>query len=227
MANTSNQKIDSIKIHSYSDIIFFWPLEILTLVFLICTIIPMLQTPDLIRIFSWIWVIIFVMNLFIVAFDFSSGKTFLIVAILIVVILILIILSIFANFNILQDILLFIQIPIDFYWTFYAVMALIFGVLFLIAFLAARINYLEVTSNQIFYKQGIMGERINLSTERVQLGKIINDVFEYLIFKSGDLILSSPTSGKYQTLTLQNVININKKIDIINHIIAKTEVDIF
>jgi len=225
MDNNKNKGIESIKLHSYSDIIFFWPLEIPSIILLILSLIPVLQDDSLIRIFSWIWIWIFISNLLIVAFDFSSSKAFSLVALFIVIFLILIILSTFANLNILQDVLIFLQMPVDLNWAFYTTILIIFSLLFLIAFISSKISYVEITGNEIFVKQGILAERIALSTDRMEISKVINDVFEYLIFRSGDLVIRTSSTSKFQTMRLQNIINIGKKIDIINHIVSITEVN--
>ena len=226
MEKPDNKNIESIKLHSYSDIIFFWPLEFVTIILLILSFIPVLQNENMIRIFSWIWVWIFITNLLIVAFDFSSSKAFSIVAMIVIIFFILIIINVFISINILQDILFFLQMPIDLHWGFYTTMIIIFGVLFLISFISAKMSFVEITGNQIFVKDGILAEKTALSTERLELSKIIKDVFEYLIFKSGDLLITTSTTGKYQTIRLQNVPNISNKIEIINRIVSITEVDI-
>ena len=88
--------IDSIRLHPFSDVIFFWPICLVSAVFFIILLFPQIAgNSDFVRIFSWIWLIVFIYNVFIVAFDFPSGKIFGIVAVLVCIIMLVIMLQLF------------------------------------------------------------------------------------------------------------------------------------
>ena len=85
---------------------------------------------------------------------------------------------------------------------------------------------LLITANQVFIKKGILGDKITQSTKGMQVFKTIDDVFEYFVLKSGDITLNFPQGGSHPTISLPNVMNINQKVEDIQTIISRTEVDI-
>jgi len=218
--------IDKIRLHSFSDVIFFWPTCLISAIFAIIMLIPPIAgNGSLVRIFSWIWLMVFIYNVFIVAFDFPSGKIFGIVAALVAVIMLLIILQLVLQLEVLSYVFIFLEVPIDFYWAFYLFMAALFGIVFGIMLLEHHISYVEIKSNQVYIKHGILGEKNTQSTKGMQVYKEIDDVFEYFILKSGDITLHFP-HGTHTVLNLPNIMNINQKVKDIHYILSKTEVDI-
>ena len=225
--NPPEKKIEKVTIRSYSDIIFFYPTFFVSIVFIILTLPIFASNDNYVIVISWIWLIIFIYNIFIVAFDFPSGKLFALVAILIAVVMLLVVLAFFVpGLNVLQLVFFFLQLPIKLYWDFYAVIAVVLGVVFLIMIVNSYISYVEIKSNQVYIKKGILGEKINQPTRGMQVYKEIDDIFEYAVLKSGDITLTFAPGSRFVTLSLPNVININQKIEDINNIISRTEVDI-
>ena len=222
----SKKRFESIRLNSYSDVVFFWPTLITSLILGILSIIPFFQSENILNIFSWIWMITFIYNIFIVAFDFSSMKTFAILAATVAFILLLVVISISIGNNLFFMLTFVFFIDFNLKWEFYTVMAIIFGMIFLIMIVNSKINYVEITSNRVYMKKGILSDKFDLPTSGMQVEKEIDDVFEYLVLKSGDLKLVFPPGAKYPIILLPNIMNINKKIEQINFIISKTEVDI-
>ncbi|NHI92368.1 MAG: hypothetical protein EAX96_07675 [Candidatus Lokiarchaeota archaeon] len=221
----TQKKIESITIRSYSDVIFFYPTFFVSLVFIFLSL--FMVQGNLPVVLSWIWLIIFIYNIFIVAFDFPSGKLFALVAVIIAVVMLLVVLAVlFPQLSILSYVFVFLQLEIRLTWQFYLVMTITFGIVFLILILSSYISYVEIKSNQVYIKKGILGEKINQPTRGMQVYKEIDDIFEYAVLKSGDITLMFPPGSRFVTLSLPNVININQKVTDINYIISKTEVDI-
>ena len=224
--STIDKKIESIRLYSYSDTIFFWPMPIISILFFTLSLIPIFQSPHIVRLLSWIWIIVFISNIFIVTFDFSSAKAFTIFVMIITIILIFIVIAILTSWNFFTYTFLFLQLPIDFSWAYYILMFTIFGSIILIMVLNSRINYVEITSNRLYIKKGILAEKIDQSTDRMQVDKKIDDVFEYFILKSGDISFTFPYGSTFPIIMLPNVMNVNQKIKKVNKLIAQTEVDI-
>ena len=222
----SYKKIEKIRLYSYSDMIFFWPTPIISLILAVFSIIPFFQIENVLNLFSWIWIIVFTYNIFIVAFDFSSTKTFAIVALFVGLILLTFIILFTTGWNALTVFLFLNTLSLNLRWEFYTVMASSFGLIILIMIISTRINYVEITSNRVFVKKGIFSDKFDLSTGGMQVEKQINDVFEYLFLRSGDINLVFQPGSKFPILLPSNVINVNKKIDQINLIISQEEVDI-
>ena len=223
----ADKKIEKVTIRSYSDVIFFYPTFFVSLVFIFLTLPMFAGNDNYVIVISWIWMLVFIYNIFIVAFDFPSGKLFALVAILIALVMLLVVLAFLVpGFDILQLVFFFLQLPIKLYWEFYSVITVIFGFVFLILIVNSYISYVEIKSNQVYIKKGILGEKINQPTRGMQVYKEIDDIFEYAVLKSGDITLTFAPGSRFVTLSLPNVININQKIEDINNIISRTEVDI-
>ncbi|MHA1894007.1 MAG: hypothetical protein ACTSX4_05860, partial [Candidatus Helarchaeota archaeon] len=149
-----------------------------------------------------------------------------VVVVIAIVMLMIIITLLMPQLQIFQYLFLFLQLNIILSWQYYLVMTLTFGVVFAIIIVNSYINYVVIESNQIYIKKGILGDKINQPTRGMQVYKQIDDIFEYMVLKSGDITLLFPAGSKYVSLSLPNVMNINQKVKDINYIISKTEVDI-
>ena len=122
----SEQKKDvkrptEIYLRSYPKVIFFWPLLITSLVLMILQIVA--ADVDWIdpTILGYTWFIVFFVNIFVTAFDFSSTKFFVLILAIVIFVLIVVFL-VLPNFTLqFTNIQLDLALP----WEFYMVMTLI------------------------------------------------------------------------------------------------------
>jgi hypothetical protein len=91
---------------------------------------------------------------------------------------------------------------------FYFVMFTVFTIVFLMVFLMTRFNYWEIRHNEILHHHGFMGDVERYPAPNLRMSKEINDVVEYILLRSGRLILQP--SSERQAIVLECVININR-----------------
>lgn len=92
-----------------------------------------------------------------------------------------------------------------FYFFFAGLLALIYiGVLITVQF-----DYWEVRPNELLHHHGILSDLERFSAPNLRIDKEINDVFEYMLLRSGRLILHP--SNERRAIVLENVFFINRK----------------
>lgn len=92
---------------------------------------------------------------------------------------------------------------------FYGLFAFVLALLYLIVWIMARFDYWEVRPNELMHHHGFLSDLERFSAPNLRISKEINDVFEYMLLRSGRLILH-PTNEP-RAFVLDNVLNINRK----------------
>ncbi len=235
-----------VKIRSYPKVIFFWPSALLALIWGIVSFFPdhfpmvlyLSTLPNYSEIIlnfnnllAWIFVITLAFNLFVVAFDFPSYKILLIFVAIIALVFILMFVQVILivngiSFSVLTLVFFFLNIYLPLPTAFYFVYAAIFGAIFGIIWLGRRWEYIEITRNYYIKRMGLFQggeESSRMTSVNLQFKKDIQDVFEYLLLRSGELTII-PAQGK-DVIFLPNVLNINKVEQKLNRILGKMAVD--
>jgi hypothetical protein len=176
MSEKKEYAVSEVYLRSYPKIIFFWPLALVSLVMWLINI----PVSEPIALWGNIWLTVFAINMFIVAFDFGSTKFFVLVLLGVVVIL----LVIFLVPN------LFEGLPAgDFNpgltWQFYLVTTIIMAIILGLVVLGSRFDYWKIERNEIYHKAGIFSSAERLPTKSLRIKKEIPDVFEFFILRSG------------------------------------------
>jgi hypothetical protein len=87
---------------------------------------------------------------------------------------------------------------------------LLFGVLqtFFMVMIAvnSRLNYWVISANELTHKRGFLGNTDRYPTDGLKIHTEIDDVFEYLLARSGTIILTVPGVGR--PIVLENVVGI-------------------
>ncbi|MFX1384159.1 MAG: hypothetical protein ACFFBP_17115 [Promethearchaeota archaeon] len=217
---TQKKKVkDKIILRSYPKVIFFWPLLIMTLIaWPIQAYIDTLITGDG-TILGYIWFIFFFTNIFVIAFDFSSTKFFVLLLIVVVVILILLFL-VLPNVSIsLGGLSIPLDVPAGFYMLMFLILLFILG----LVVISCQFNYYKVERNEIYHKSGIFTSAERIPTKSLRIKKEIPDVFEFFILRAGSITLMP---GHGEVIHLSTVLNINKKQEMIDDILSHIEVEI-
>jgi hypothetical protein len=107
-----------------------------------------------------------------------------------------------------------------FYWAF----AGILGLIFLIVMVVTRFDYWEVRPNELLHHHGFLSNLERLSAPNLRIDKEINDVFEYLLLRSGRLILQA--SNERRAIVLDNVPFISHKEEAITRMLGALQVQI-
>jgi hypothetical protein len=108
--------------------------------------------------------------------------------------------------------------------TFYWSIAIILGVIFVAVFIVVRFDYWEVRPNELLHHHGFLGNLERRSAPSLRLDKEIDDVFEYLLLRSGRLILHP--SEEQRSIILDNVPFINKKEELITRMLGALQVEL-
>ena len=133
-------------IRSYPKVIFYWPLLITSLIlWVIQALIGESYSPAL----GYAWFIVFFINIFVTAFDFSSTKFFVLI-LAIVVVLLLVVFLVLPNFSV--D-LTGIEIDLGLPWQFYMTMSLILAFILGIVVISTRFEYYKIERNEIISRE--------------------------------------------------------------------------
>ena len=107
-----------------------------------------------------------------------------------------------------------------FYWTFAGILSL----LFLAVMISVRFDYWEVRPNELLHHHGILSNLERFSAPNLRIDKEINDIFEYLLLRSGRLILQS--SSERRAIILDNIPYIRKKEEAITRMLGALQVQV-
>lgn len=108
----------------------------------------------------------------------------------------------------------------SFYWTFFISL----GLATLGAIMVARFDCWEARPNQLLHHQGLWGDVDRYPAPGVRIDKEITDVFEYLLLRSGRLILH--IGSERRAVVLDNVPFINRKELALTRLLGTLQVDV-
>ncbi len=200
MSQKTEKRPDEIFVRSYPKVIFFWPLLITSFVL---WLIQAFVDPS--PVLGYIWFIVFFVNLFVTAFDFSSTKFFVLILAIVIIILIVVFL-VLPNFTL--DIT-GIEINLGLPWEFYMLMTIILVLILGIVFISTRFEYFKIERNEIIHKTGIFSSAERFPVKSLRFKKEIPDVFEFFMLRAGKLTIMPGKAD--EVMILNTVLNINKK----------------
>ncbi|MFW9999552.1 MAG: hypothetical protein ACFE9Q_06715 [Candidatus Hodarchaeota archaeon] len=189
-----------IYLRSYPKVIFFWPLLITSFVL---WLIQAFTNPN--YVLGYVWFIVFFVNIFVTAFDFSSTKFFVLILAIVIILLILVFL-VLPNFAFdITGIQLDLALP----WEFYLVMTLILAFILGIIVISTRFEYYKIERNEIIHKSGIFSSAERFPVKSLRFRKEIPDVFEFFMLRSGRMTIMPGKAD--EVMILNTVLNINKR----------------
>lgn len=166
----------------------------------------------------------FLTNMIVMAFDFPRANSLILI---LVIVLAVIGLAVLASAN--PDVLPFLtgwmenMEPIanaTFYWVFSSILLLIW-----IAIRCSRfLDYWEVHPNEILHVQGFPRNVKRFSAPHVRIDKEINDVFEFMLLRSGRLVIHP--SNEARVFILDNVLFVGKKEEQITRMLGALQVQV-
>lgn len=208
---SQKKPVTEVILRSYPKVIFFWPLLLTSFVLWLLQFI--VGPTDLVAWFGNFWFIMFFVNIFVIAFDFSSTKFFVLILIAVVVLLLL-------AFLVLPQVTLPSN-PIEFNprlsAEFYFMMTIILAFILGIVVISAQFDYWKIEQNEIYHKAGIFTSAERIPTKSLRIKKSIPDVFEFFILRAGTIVLQP---GHGDVIPLTTVLNINKKQDQIDVLLS-------
>ncbi len=208
---------EKIIIRSYSKTIFLLPTLIVSILGWILQAIC--HTPIL-----WLeilWIFMFFINMFVVCFDFSSGKFVILVLIIALTSTILY----FTAFPLIFNPKFFsgdFKLILGFTSHFFIIMTAIISFFMVIAMIIPYFDYYIIERNELYHRKGIftMAEKWTLTNLRFK--KEIPDIFEFLMYRAGTITFY-PT--KTDAIILPTVLGVAKKETQLDYILSRIKVD--
>jgi len=106
--------------------------------------------------------------------------------------------------------------------SFYVLYILMMLFLFVCVLISRRFDYWEVRGNELLHHHGFLSDMERFSAPNLRIDKEINDVFEYLLLRSGRLILHP--NQERRAIVLDNVFFINQKEVLITKMLGALQV---
>lgn len=106
--------------------------------------------------------------------------------------------------------------------SFYIIFTVCMLLLYAAVLISRRFDYWEVKGNELLHHHGILSDLKRFSAPNLRIDKEINDVFEYLLLRSGRLILHP--SNERRAIVLENVLFINSKEERITRMLGALQV---
>jgi hypothetical protein len=208
---TEKPAVLRVKIHSLPKIVFFYPTWIVSIV---CGIAAISGAAEW---FGTAWMTVFILNLFVIAYDFTEERTiiFLLGSVALVLALVLggvvgEVVGLLADVNPTMN--------ADFYWT----MTVVFTLVFLVAWVGSRLDYWIIEPNEVVHRYGLFRKMKRFSTESLRWDKVIPDVMERLMLGTGQIILTTP--HEKHPIVIEHVLGIGKIDDQIARILGVKQV---
>ena len=107
-----------------------------------------------------------------------------------------------------------------FYWGFGGLL----GVILLLVLFVARFDYWEVRPNELLHHHGFLSNLERCAAPNLRIDEEITDVFEYLLLRSGRLILQD--SNEHRAIVLDNVPFIRAKEEKITRMLGALQVEV-
>lgn len=198
---------DYIIIRGYPETLFFYPSMIISVIaFIIAAIPPFEDNMELNALIGTLFFAVFAFNFIIVAFDFGVGKTAIIAFGVIIIVLAFIILQDmldldFGGFSVPE-----ITASKEFYFFF----AILVGLHLVLIYIYSRLDYWMISPTEIYHHRGILGDEKRFgNAQHAHIEKTTPDIFEKMLFLSGDLFIKPETDPHIHRIP--NVYSINSK----------------
>lgn len=107
---------------------------------------------------------------------------------------------------------------------FFYFFATMIAAIFIAVAINVQFDYWEVRPNELLHHHGILSDLKRYSAPNLRIDKEINDVFEYLLLRSGRLILQA--RGESRAIILENVFFINRKEEQLTRMLGALQVQV-
>lgn len=175
---------------------------------------------------SWgiVFLAVFLVNATVMAFDFPRTASLNLLLLIVALLLggVLINLHVVVFWPALQDLTRLVgpTASAQFYALFAGILAFVYLVVLVIDF---RFDYWLIYPNEIVRRQGLLGNVSRYPAPGLELQKEVTDVFEYVMFRSGRLIIQ-PTKGP--PIVLDTVFRIDDKVAKIQGLLDAISVEV-
>lgn len=207
---------DYIIIRGYPETLFFYPSMFISIIaFIIAAIPPFEANAELNALIGTLFFAVFAFNFIIVAFDFGVGKTAIIAFGVIIIVLAFIILQDMLNLDFGGFSVPEITASKEFYFFF----AILVGLHLVLIYIYSRLDYWMISPTEIYHHRGILGDEKRFgNAQHAHIEKTTPDIFEKMLFLSGDLFIKPETDPHIHRIP--NVFSINSKEKEIRQILS-------
>lgn len=106
--------------------------------------------------------------------------------------------------------------------SFYTIYTLIMLFLYAWVIISRRFDYWEVKGNELLHHHGFLSNLERFAAPNLRISKEINDLFEYVLLRSGRLIIHA--TNERRAIVLENVLMINSKEERITQMLGALQV---
>lgn len=108
--------------------------------------------------------------------------------------------------------------------TFYYIIGFLFVAIYGFVAMNSKFDYWEVRPNELLHHHGLLSDLERFSAPNLRIDKEINDLFEYMLLRSGRLILHP--SQERRAIVLENVFFISSKEKDITRMLSALQVQV-
>lgn len=192
-------------LRSWPKMLFLWPTALAALIAGLGTVL-LSDAPNRSEFWGTLFLVVFTLNLVVITFEFPRSTSLTLV--LAVVALAWIFVEVNRRYNIIAPLRDFVEaLELAAMPDFYFAVLVIYLLLLISMFISTRFSYWEISNNELVHHRGMMQDVERFSTDGLQYTKQITDFFEYVIGRSGRLVVRTPAVE--QPIVLDNVIGIN------------------
>ena len=197
---------------SYPKIVLLYPTYITAMIAALVTI--FLPAPDATnshhhQVVGLVFLVIMGVNMVVLSFDFPRTTSLNLFFVFLVIVMGTILTSIYVPTLLpaLTSVLKLIdpQANAHFYLGFVVILSL----LYIAMMINIRFDYWEVRPNELLHHHGVLSNLERYPAANLRISKEIDDVFEYMLLRSGRLIIHP--SNEPRVIELDNVLGIDKK----------------
>lgn len=213
------QEAKPVKLWQWPKVVFLYPTMLVAVVAAVGTA----QWEERATTWGVLFLLVFFVNIVIMAFDFPRTASLNLLLLAIVLVLGAILLNERLDFFPALRALTERVSPranSQFYWFVAGGLALVYLVVLIVDF---RFDYWVVYPNEIIHRQGILGNVSRYPAPNLQFYKEIDDVFEFFLFGSGRILIQ-PAHGP--PIVLENVHRVNHKAKQIQELVDALSVEV-
>ena len=227
-AKTDHEKPHGVILVPYPKVVFLYPSYFVAFVAAIIMATTSRATADpndiLAVVITWLFLGVLTTNFVVISFDFPRATSltmfFLATALVLGAILL---------FTLKPDLLPAVTSVIQSIRpvanaTFFVLFVTLMTVLYAAVLISVRFDYWEVRHNELLHHHGMLSDLKRYSAPGLRIDKEISDIFEYMLLRSGRLILQP--SGERRAIILDNVLFINQKEEAITRMLGTLQVEV-
>ena len=213
---------DRVLLVSYPKIVFLYPTLIMSVIAAIVTAVSSSETAG--SVVAWLFLFVLGTNAAVISFDFprSTSLTLFFIGTAIALAFALVTIYFPDTMPFLTENIKKIHPYAN--ATFYTIIAVVLGLIYTFVLINRKFDYWEVKPNELLHHHGLMSDLERFSAPSLKIDKEINDVFEFLLLRSGRLILHP--SNAPRAIVLENVLNISRKEEQITRMLSALQVSV-